>query len=286
MIESIRKSEPATLLLDCGALFDDKKDTAEFQLQAMALMGYDALNLGSPEFTFGKGFLEQTRSKISFPYISSNLLSGGSRIPWTREYLIKEVGGVKVAILGVLDPDGLARLPDREQVKGLEVIPPEAALKRLLPEVRGKVDLVILLSQFDVENTLALVRAVNGIDVAISSASDGVFFPPATDKETAVLLQTGSQGKTLGFLKITLDEKRALRVSEKKYVSLDNSVPGNREIETLVATVKKAQETEQEKLRRERQENIRKEQAETLKLSPQEFMERYRKEQTGEGGAR
>jgi 5'-nucleotidase/UDP-sugar diphosphatase len=286
MIESIRKSEPATLLLDCGALFDDKKDTAEFQLQAMALMGYDALNLGSPEFMFGKEFLEQTRSRISFPYISSNLLSGGSRIPWTREYLIKEVGGVKVAIFGVLDPDGLARLPGREQVKGLEVIPPEAALKRLLPEVRGKVDLVILLSQLDVENTLALVQAVKGIDVAISSAIDNVFFPPATEKDTAVLLQTGSLGKTLGLLKITLDEKRVLRVSEKKYVPLDNSVPGNREIERLAAAFKKAHETEQEKFRRAQEEKIRKEQQETLRLSPQEFLERYQKEQTSKGGAR
>ena len=117
----------------------------------MELMQYDALNLGGPEFTFGKGFLEQTRSKISFPYIASNLLDGGSRIPWTREYIIKEVGGIKVAILGILDPDGFTRLPDQEQVKGLEAIPPEAALKKLLPELRGKADLVILLSQSNAE---------------------------------------------------------------------------------------------------------------------------------------
>ena len=286
MIESIRKSEPSVLLLDGGTVFDGNKVTAELQLQAMELMQYDALNLGGPEFTFGKGFLEQTRSKISFPYIASNLLDGGSRIPWTREYIIKEVGGIKVAILGILDPDGLALLPDRERVKGLEAIPPEAALKKLLPELRGKADLVILLSQYNAEKTLALVQAVKGVDVAISSASDDVFFPPATEKETAVLLQTGSLGRTLGLLKITLDEKRALRVSEKKYVSLDNSVPGNREIERLVATFKKAHETEQEKLRREQQEKIRKEQMEMLQLSPQEFMERYRKEQAGKGGAR
>ena len=124
----------------------------------MELMRYDALNLGSPEFMFGKEFLEQARSQVSFPYIASNLLDGGSRIPWTREYIIKEVGGIKVAILGVLDPDGLTRLPDRERVKGLEAIPPEAALNRLLPEVRGKADLVILLSQFDVEKPLRWYR--------------------------------------------------------------------------------------------------------------------------------
>ena len=122
--------------------------------------------------------------------------------------------------------------------------------------------------------------------MAISSASDNVFFPPATEKETAVLLQTGSLGKAVGLLKITLDEKRALRVTEKKYIPLDNSVPGNQEIERLVATFKKAHETEQEKLRRERQAKIRKEQTEMLQVSPKEFMERYRKEQTGKGGAR
>ena len=148
----------------------------------MERMGYDALNLGGPEFSFGKEFLEQTRSLVSFPYIASNLLYGGSRLPWTREYIIKEVGGIKVAILGILDPDGLAQLPDREQVKGLEVIPPEAALERLLPEVRGKADLVILLSLLDAEKTLALAKAVKGVDVAISSVSDDAFFvsPPQT----------------------------------------------------------------------------------------------------------
>ncbi|MCX5823851.1 MAG: hypothetical protein NTY86_10195 [Deltaproteobacteria bacterium] len=278
MIESIRKDEPSVLLLDCGAVFDDQKDTAELQFQAMELMGYDALNLGSPEFIFGKEFLEQARSHLSFPYIASNLLYGGT-LPWTREYLLKEVGGIKVAILGVLDPDDLAQLPDREQAKGLEAIPPEAALNRLLPEVRGKADLVILLSQFDAEKTLALVKAVKGVDVAISSGKDDVFFPTAPENENTVLLQTGSKGKTLGLLKITLDEKLAHQVIERRYVLLDSSVPGNGEIERLVEKHNKAHETkQQEKARKELKELM-----EPLQLSPEEFIERYRKEQTEKG---
>jgi 2',3'-cyclic-nucleotide 2'-phosphodiesterase (5'-nucleotidase family) len=276
MIESIRKGEPSVLLLDCGAVFDNQKDTAELQFQAMELMGYDALNLGSPEFIFGKAFLEQARSHVSFPYIASNLLYGGSRLPWTREYLLKEVGGIKVAILGVLDPDDLAQLPDREQVKGLEAIPPEAALNRLLPEVRGKADLVILLSQFDAEKTLALVKAVKGVDVAISSGKDELFYPKAPENENTVLLKTGSQGMTMGLLKITLDEKPAHQVIERRYVPLDNSVQGNAEIEGLVEKLKKAQATK-------KQESVNKALLEGLKLSPEEFIERYRKEQTEQG---
>ena len=246
-------------------------------LNAMELMGYDALNLGSPEFYFGKEFLEHTRSHVSFPYIASNLLYGGSRLPWTREYIIKEVGGIKVAILGVFDPDDLTQLPDQEQVKGLEVIPPETALNRLLPEVRGKADLVILLSRFDAEKTRALVKAVKGIDVAISSGSDDTSILQRQPENT-VLLQTGSLGKTMGLVKITLDEKRALSVSERRYVPLDSSVPDNEEIVRLVEKYKKDQA--EKAASRHRRRSNQKELMEGLQLTPEEFMERYRKEQT------
>jgi 2',3'-cyclic-nucleotide 2'-phosphodiesterase (5'-nucleotidase family) len=186
------------------------------------------------------------------------------------------VDGIKVAILGVLDPDDLAQLPDREQAKGLEAIPPEAALNRLLPEVRGKADLVILLSQFDAEKTLALVKAVKGVDVAISSTGDDALFVAGPENETTVLLQTGSRGRTLGLLKISLDEKRVLSVSERRHVLLDSSVPGNGEIERLVENHTKAREaTIQEKTQKELMEG--------LQLSPEEFIERYRKEQTEKG---
>ena len=79
----------------------------------------------------------------------------------------------------------------------------------------------------------------------------------------------------MGLLKITLDDKRALSVSERRYVPLDRSVPDNGEIVRLVEKHKKTQEQKQQ----EKQEKTQKELMEGLKLSPKEFMERYRKEQ-------
>jgi len=272
MIESIRKDEPSVLLLDCGAVFDKSRDTVELHLKAMERMGYDALNLGSQEFAFGKEFLEYTHSSVSFPYIASNLLYRGSKIPWTREYIIKEVGGIKVAILGVLNPDDLTNMK-QTLVAGLEVIPPETALKRLLPEVRGKADLVILLSRFDVIGTFALVKATQGVDVAISSGSDAIYL--VREPENTVLLQTGAQGEKMGLLKISLDEKKALSVSNRRYVSLDGSVPGNAEIGRLVEEFRKDQKEKTADLDKSELEKTR----EGLQLSPKEFMERVQKEQ-------
>ena len=107
------------LVLDGGAVFDPKSDKAELHLKAMKRMGYDALNLGPPELHAGKEFLERTHSQFSFPYIASNLLYGGGRLPWIREYIIKEVGGIKVAILGILDPEDIKRIPSQNGLKGL-----------------------------------------------------------------------------------------------------------------------------------------------------------------------
>jgi 5'-nucleotidase / UDP-sugar diphosphatase len=272
MIESIRIDKRPVLLLDCGAVFNNQKDNAELSLKAMDRMGYDALNLGIPELSFGKEFLESNRSQVSFPYIASNLLYGGVRLPWTREYIIKEVGGIKVAILGILDPDDLKEIPNQDDVKGFEVIPPETALNRLLPEVRGKADLVILLSQLGELGeikTRALLDAVQGIDVAIFSERNFVIKPP---EKNVILLQTGSRGTTMGQVTVTLDNKRALSVSERRDVPLDRSVPDNGEILGLVETYKKDQEIKKEEMK--------KEMIEVLQLTPDEFMERYRKKQT------
>jgi 5'-nucleotidase / UDP-sugar diphosphatase len=267
MIESIRKDKGSVLLLDCGAVFDHKKDNVELQLKAMELMGYDALNLGSPELNFGKEFLERTHSRVSFPYIASNLLYGGSRLPWTREYIIKEVGGIKVAILGILDPDDLMGTPRRNDVKGFEVIPPEAALKRLLTEVRGKADLVILLSQLDEAKSRALVEAAQGINMSVSSG-EGDVEPP---EKNSVIFNTGTKGRTMGLVTITLDDKRVLSVSERRHIMLDPSVSDHGEILELVETYTKEQEIKKE--------IMEKELIGGLQLSPEAFMESYLKEQ-------
>jgi len=212
----------------------------------MERMGYDALNLGVPEISFGKEFLERTRSQISFPYIASNLLYRGGRLTWIREYVTKEVGGIKVAILGILDPDDFKKIPDQGDVKGFEVIPPKAALNRLLPKVRGKADLVILLSQLGElreKETLALAEAVQGIDVVIFSEKNYLVTPT----QKVISFHTGTDGKIMGLVTIALDDQRALSVSERRIIPVDHSVPDNKEMLGLIETYKKEQEIKKRK---------------------------------------
>lgn len=236
-------------------------------LKTMEIMKYDALNIGARELRFGKAFLERSRSTVSFPYIASNLISDQGTLPWTSEYVIKEAGGIKAAVLGIFDPDDLEGFHDDARVKGLKAVQPETALKKLLPEASEKADLVILLSQMSPERNLALLKVVKGVDIAIFSGArdlSGEELP-----QNLVVLDTGSRGMTMGLLKITLDDKRVLSVKEKKYARMDRSVPGSEEVARLVETHKNEQAGKEEKLHKELMEG--------LKLTPEEFIDRYRK---------
>ena len=175
MVESIRSHKDHVLLLDAGRVFprygSARKLRAELSLKTMNEMGYDALNLGGREFFFGIDFLKSLSSAVSFPFISSNLLHEKDQLPWIKDYIIKNVGGLRVAILGIMPSNAFENVLNPRSLENLMIIPPEKALKSLLPEVRKKADFIILLSQYRFEATTMLINAVDGIDLAISRQS-------------------------------------------------------------------------------------------------------------------
>lgn len=79
--------------------------TGDAIIDIMNVMGYDAVIPGNHEFDYGmERFLELTK-KANFPYISCNFNKEGELVfePW----LMKEIGGLKIAFVGVTTPDTL-----------------------------------------------------------------------------------------------------------------------------------------------------------------------------------
>ncbi|MCM8762786.1 MAG: hypothetical protein NC829_00180, partial [Candidatus Omnitrophica bacterium] len=149
-IKELRKQNPNLLVLDAGNIFAgspldfsrqnpelDKKRTL-INLEAIKLMQYDAVALGMDEFNFGKDFLKEQIENINLPFLSSNL-----KIEKVAPYLIKKIGGLKIALLALTAPQVKDRVPD------LEVSEPRTALKSVLSQIeKENVDLVILLTNF------------------------------------------------------------------------------------------------------------------------------------------
>ena len=199
------KGEPV-LFVAGGDLFGPKQPhfrlRATLAAQSLSLMGCDAMTLGEGDFSFGRPFLEEALRTAGIPAVSTNLKAGKGGAGKTAEppsfssVIRKDIGGLKVAILGLLDP---ALFPAAGT--GLEATEPVAALKGALAEVRAEVDLVVLLSHLGKQGTIEALEQVPGVDVAvIGHAEEGLDEPLRVGK--TVLVANGGSGKTLGYLRV------------------------------------------------------------------------------------
>ena len=76
--------------------------TGEAIIDIMNVMGYDVAIPGNHEFDYGMERFLELAEKAEFPYISCNFNKEGELVfePW----IMKEVGGVKIAFVGVTTP--------------------------------------------------------------------------------------------------------------------------------------------------------------------------------------
>ena len=273
------------LLLDIGGLFPTsdrgKQLIAELSLKSMDLMGYTAMNLGWNDLSIGTDFFKKADARFSFPLITSNLIYKESQLPVGEKYLIRQVGDVKAAILGVMPANPSDTLPppacspaDQKPAPRqpsalpdhLEIIPPEEAIQALLPEVCSQADLVILLSQCGYEATVSLVNQLEGIDLAISGQRRTQ--RRADEKLRAPVLEASHKGESIGWVKLTLDESGQVIQNQDQAIKLGSAIiPDTRVIKITGDDIEKKIRDEFEKMRRA-----------LLKLTPYEYYEKLVKE--------
>ena len=146
LIEQVRAQEKYVLLLDAG---DTCQGAAESWLtggrsvtRAMELLRYDAWCLGNHDFDWGTTNLLQLLAKTKLDVLAANLEPA---LPGVRPYLIKELHGVRIAIIGLTNP--LIPKWTRPELLGEHrVAGTVETLARLLPAVRAeKPDVLLLL---------------------------------------------------------------------------------------------------------------------------------------------
>ena len=70
----------------------------------MSSLNYDAMAVGNHEYNFGLKVLEKARGEANFPWLSANTYETATKKPHYKPYIVKEVGGVRVGILGFTTP--------------------------------------------------------------------------------------------------------------------------------------------------------------------------------------
>ncbi|MFF2908020.1 bifunctional metallophosphatase/5'-nucleotidase [Paenibacillus sp. NPDC057934] len=165
-VREVRGSGAEVILIDNGDLYqgniltDDvynkRPDVKHPVSEALNAMGYAAMTLGNHDFNFGLGLVRKSIKELNFPVLAANAWYNNGE-PFAEPYTIVEIHGIKVAIIGLTNPN----IPrwDGEKVSDLCFGPMAETALDLVASLKaeGLADIIIvsahagMVAEFDVE---------------------------------------------------------------------------------------------------------------------------------------
>src|SRR5437763_5043109 len=195
LVKQARKDTPNLLLLDSGdtiqgtplEYYHNRKNNQppDPMMLSMNALHYDAMTVGNHEYNFGLNVLNKARHEANFPWLSANTYKKGTNETAYDPYIIKEVNGVRVGILGLTTP-GIPNWENPPNYEGLEFREGVSEARKWVKVLREAehVDLVVIAMHMGLEEDLRtgeinpsnvlnekaavkIARQVNGIDVIL-----------------------------------------------------------------------------------------------------------------------
>jgi len=267
-VDSVRTTYGQVVLVDNGGFFpeqDTEQDKAWFLMDAMRVLGTDAVGVGERDLRFGLAYLRTQVRRTGLPVISSNLMEKGKNRPVLTPYVIKKIGNVKVGIFSLLSDKAILG-PAKDS---LSIAQPSATAKQMVTELRKKgAEVVVLLSQLGKVESEDLVSSVDGID-AVMAGHDVPLIQKGRMVKNSVACYGGEQGQYVCRTMLTLDAKHHSTTGEAEAVILGPEVPEKPEVAKLV---KSFEDGFNEKLRKAEEERVRNQVPKPAANNPEHFL--------------
>jgi 2',3'-cyclic-nucleotide 2'-phosphodiesterase (5'-nucleotidase family) len=166
-------------------------------------LGLDVNTLGNHEFDYGWRKIPEFLSTAEFPTVSANVVDGEGRLLTEQAYVVREVNGIRVAVIGALTAD-LPKISKTEFRGPWRALPVAETVERYAREVRDQVDLVVVLSHtFDYEDDQVLERAKN-VDVVVAGHNHGGQ-GELKQVDGRICVKVRAYGRELGRLDLRVD---------------------------------------------------------------------------------
>lgn len=257
LIKRVRAENPNVILVDSGdtiqgtplAYYHNKKNNTppDPMMLVMSALKFDAMAVGNHEYNFGLDVLGKARKEASFPWLSANTYRSGEN--FFLPYVIKEIAGVKVGILGLTTP-GIPNWENIQNYAGLEFREPVSEATKWVSVLREKedVDAVVVAMHMGIEEDLrtgqrnpaqvpnenaavAIARQVPGIDAIFMGHTHRD--TPATFVNGVVLTQANHWGRHLARADLYFQKERTgwrIYAKAARTIPVDDQVPADPEI--------------------------------------------------------
>ncbi|AUN95453.1 thiosulfohydrolase SoxB [Pseudazoarcus pumilus] len=247
LVKRMKASRPGALLLDGGdtwqgsatALWTDGQDMVD----ACKLLGVDVMTLHW-ESTLGADRVKEIEEKDFVGHVdivAQNVKTTDFEDPVFKPYVMRNINGVKVAIVGQafpytpvanprwLTPDWTFGIRDREMQETVDAARAEGA------------QVVVLLSHNGMDVDLKMASRVTGIDAIFGGHThDGVPAPTVVENAGGKTLVTnaGSNGKFLGVMDFDVRDGKVRDFRYKLLPVFSNLLPADPEMQALIDKVR------------------------------------------------
>lgn len=207
------------------------------------MLGYSAFNIAIRDLSSGSQFLTDLRPKYHPEFLSANIFYKGSEKHYFRPFVIKEIYArgsdrklaykkISIGLIGLCD-ESSTLIPRSGEESVLESKSPLAVAKALVPEVRKKSDLVVILFSGRMPALQEILEQVTGIDVVILGNS-GFLSTQIQGRQNTVIVTTPTMGKYAGTLILELDNAKKIVSSQKLQHALSEDIKDDPTLSSVV----------------------------------------------------
>jgi 2',3'-cyclic-nucleotide 2'-phosphodiesterase (5'-nucleotidase family) len=247
ILDQIRKVYPSSpiVLFDTGNFSDNPTPEGSARtrmlLESMVKLGYKAAGIGERDLALGYDEFKTLTNGIALPFVSTNVVTEGTLDPVFPPYAIVTVAGkggaaIRIGVLSVIRYNPVWQKAGPHGTN-LAIAQPLAMLKRYVPEVRAKSDIMIVLAGLAKDDAYDLPRQVPGIDLVLA-AYGGIYSTVEEKVGETPVLYLGNQGKRVAETRITLDGAKHVSELITYMHFLTARYPEDPAMKTAVASLK------------------------------------------------
>lgn len=172
------------------------KIAAEAIMAATTRMGGSLAGVGSTDLAAGLAFVRQFHQPPGFTWLSLNLLDPATGKPLLTPMVRREVGGLKIAVLAIIDHEAL-----QQRHGDFQAVPWRQVLAAALDGLRPEVDFILLLSNYGLAENQDIARTCPDLDLILQAGHAVGNMSPLLVNRT-LIAQAETRGKYLGVLDI------------------------------------------------------------------------------------
>ncbi|MGM9999263.1 MAG: bifunctional metallophosphatase/5'-nucleotidase [Candidatus Bruticola sp.] len=189
--------------------------------ESLAQMGCDAIEPGNHDFAWGQATMRSMLGQTNAPVVCANLEQAEGH-EFAQPYIIREVNGVKVGILG-LSTD-ISNFTTDDKIEGLQYKDPVATAKQYVPQMRQDgAELVVALSHLGIEQDRFLAANCPDINVIVGGHTH-TELPEGEYVNDTLIVQSGYKGQFVGEVDLEFDiASRRIVNTKAELISVDSS---------------------------------------------------------------